>query len=110
MTAGFIYSATTPGGTGFFGSTTGDAAAIGGMVFGGIALAITGVLFAVTSTDCDSDADCWAGDTCVVESRTCVDRASLEAATPPAAPATPPSPDAAAATATTRPTSASTGD
>jgi hypothetical protein len=64
----------------------------------------------VTSTDCDSDADCWAGDTCVVESRTCVDRASLEAATPPAAPATPPSPDAAAATATTRPTSASTGD
>ncbi len=94
MTGGFIYSATTPGGTGFFGSTTGDAAAIGGMVFGGIALAITGVLFAVTSIDCDSDADCWSGDTCVVDSRTCVDRASLEAATPPApvAAAPPPAP------------------
>jgi hypothetical protein len=105
MTAGFIYSATTPGGTGFFGSTTGDAAAIGGMVFGGIALAITGVLFAVTSTDCDSDADCWAGDTCLVESRTCVDRASLEAATPAVptpSPAPAPSPDTA--TPTPRPT------
>ena len=89
MTSGFIYSATRPEGSGFFGADNADAATIGGLVFGGMALAITGVLFAVTSADCESDADCWSGDICVPESRTCVDAESL--AVPPAAP---PSPDA----------------
>src|SRR5512137_2310786 len=74
---GFIYSATLPEGSGFFGETAGEAAAIGGLVFGGLALAITGVLFAITSADCDTDADCWSGDVCVPASRTCVAAESL---------------------------------
>jgi hypothetical protein len=84
MTGGFIYSATLPGESGFFGDSAADAATIGGLVFGGMALVITGVLFAVTSADCDSDADCWAGDVCVLDSHTCVDAESVVVPSPPA--------------------------
>jgi hypothetical protein len=82
MTSGLIYGGTRPEGSGFFGEDSADAATIGGLVFGGLALAITGVLFSITSADCDTDADCWSGDVCVAESRTCVAAESLLA--PPA--------------------------
>lgn len=74
---GFIHSATRPEGSGFWGKSTGDAAAIGSMIFGGAAMAICGILFAITSVDCESDGDCWAGDVCLIESSTCVSAQSI---------------------------------
>ncbi|MBI5500901.1 MAG: hypothetical protein HY907_11715 [Deltaproteobacteria bacterium] len=84
MVGGFVYSATLPEGSGFFGSDAVDSAAIGGLIFGGVALAVTGVLFSITSADCESDDDCWSGDRCELESRTCVAEETIEP--PPAQP------------------------
>jgi hypothetical protein len=86
---GFIHSATRPEGSGFWGESTGDAAAIGSMIFGGAALAICGILFAVTAVDCETDDDCWSGDVCLVDSQTCVSAESVAriGPEPPGAPA-----------------------
>ena len=82
MVGGFIYSATLPEGSGFFGDNAGDSAAIGGLIFGGVALAVTGILFSITSADCDSDDDCWSGDRCELESHSCVAADALPASLP----------------------------
>ena len=86
MVGGFIYSAALPEGTGFWGEDAGDSAAIGGLVFGGLALSVVGVLFSITSADCEADDDCWSGDVCELGSHTCVAADAIPAAQSPASP------------------------
>ena len=56
-----------------FGETSGEVATTAVLIFGGIGLLLTGIIWSLTSTRCDSNDDCWSGDACELRSHTCID-------------------------------------
>jgi hypothetical protein len=63
-----------------FGDTDGQIGATTALLFGGLGLLVTGVVWSLTSAHCDDDSHCWPRDRCVRTTHTCVRRAP--AATP----------------------------
>jgi hypothetical protein len=58
------------------GDTSGEVATTSVLIFGGLGLLLTGVIWSLTSTHCDENADCWSDDVCEMRSHTCIDGAA----------------------------------
>lgn len=71
-TSGGIYRATLDTDEPF-GETSGEIAGTTVLLFGGIGLLLTGVIWSITSNHCDDNGDCWSGDVCELRSHTCID-------------------------------------
>jgi len=94
--SGAIYRASLDS-DGALGDTNGEIATTSVLIFGGISLLLTGIIWSLTSTRCDTNRDCWSGDVCEQRSHTCIDgRAARQRVTHPATPASHDEADAAA--------------
>lgn len=71
-TSGGIYRATLDTDEPF-GDTSGEVAGTTVLIFGGIGLLITGIVWSITSNHCEDNGDCWSGDVCEVRTHTCID-------------------------------------
>jgi hypothetical protein len=71
-TSGGIYRATLDTDEAF-GETPGEVAATTILIFGGLGLLLTGVIWSITSNHCDDNGDCWSNDVCEIRSHTCID-------------------------------------
>ncbi len=56
-----------------FGETSSEVATTAVLIFGGIGVLLTGIIWSLTSTRCDSNDDCWSDDACELRSHTCID-------------------------------------
>jgi hypothetical protein len=70
---GYRLSIEADGSEDLLGSTAAQRATTSVLVFSGVALMLAGVIWSVTTPICESDADCWPGDSCDLGSRTCVE-------------------------------------
>ncbi len=76
LTAGVIYRATLPeeDSEGLFGKQAKQKAGTATLMFTGLALILTGVIWSATTPVCELDLDCWHGDVCETATKTCVPR------------------------------------
>ncbi len=82
-TSGAIYRATLGEDTdGAFGDTDGEIATTAVLIFGGIGLLITGVIWSLTSTHCETNSDCWSDDVCEQRTHTCIDVSTVRRRAP----------------------------
>ena len=71
---GVAYRASLPedDSDGLFGRKSEQKAGISVLLFSGIALMLTGIIWSATTPVCEKDYDCWAGDVCEKSTKTCV--------------------------------------
>lgn len=72
MTSGGIYRATLETDEAF-GDTPGEIAGTTILIFGGLGLLLTGVIWSLTSSHCEDNGDCWSSDVCELRTHTCID-------------------------------------
>ncbi|MFO8071920.1 MAG: hypothetical protein R6V85_08595 [Polyangia bacterium] len=70
---GYRLSIEADGSEDLLGHTAAQRATTSVLVFSGVALMLAGVIWSVTTPICESDSDCWPGDSCDVGSQTCVE-------------------------------------
>ncbi len=67
---------------GLFGDSPRQKAGTSVLMFSGIALMLTGIIWSATTPLCETDSDCWAGEVCDRPTKTCVPAPPTDAGPP----------------------------